>query len=223
MEIGSKAWARFKSVKMKGHKVFKGSNEILFNRGMTVIAGPGGSGKTTIFNLLAAMGPEVTVEGNQELLRKYGRFFFIDSENAAPRPGDAPWNCIPCGGHRFSAEIVMRDMFSEMLALKPGMARMHGDLDPSLMAAGEKRCLWYAETFAALQVLKMDLPVVIDSPYSLLDAELRRGVSAFLRKQPRQIVLLCSVSEFVGLEKPDYVLENFDGGSKVRKVKLVNG
>jgi ABC-type cobalamin/Fe3+-siderophores transport system ATPase subunit len=182
MEIGSNAWARFKSVKLDDHKAFKGSNEIMFNRGMTVIAGPGGSGKTTIFNLLAAMGPEVTVEGNQELLGKYGRFFFIDSENAVPGPGDAPWNGIPCGGHRFSAEIMTRDIFQEIVALKPGKARLHGDLDSSVMAGGEKRSLLYAETFAALQVIKMDLPVVIDSPFGMLDAELRKEIAAIAQR-----------------------------------------
>lgn len=218
MDIGSKAWARFKSVKLDDHKVFKGSNEIEFNRHMTVIAGPGGSGKTMIFNLLAAMGPEVETEGNREILRKYGRFFFIGPEKCEPGPGDAPWNCIPCGGHRFGAEVLARDMFSEMLALKPEKARLHSNLDPSIMAAGEERCLRYAETFAALQVIKMDLPVVIDSPFGMLDAELRRGVSAFLRRQPRQIVLLCLVSEFVVTEKPDYLLEVNRDGSIVKKL-----
>jgi hypothetical protein len=94
------------------------------------------------------MGPETEMEGNLELMRKYGRFFFIGSEKNESDPGDAPWNGIPCGGHRFSAEIMTRDMFQEIVALKPGKARLHGDLDPSVMAGGEKRCLRYAETFA---------------------------------------------------------------------------
>jgi hypothetical protein len=128
------------------------------------------------------MGPETEMEGNLELMRKYGRFFFIGSEKNESDPGDAPWNGIPCGGHRFSAEIMTRDMFQEIVALKPGKARLHGDLDPSVMAGGEKRCLRYAETFAALQVIKMDLPVVIDSPFGMLDAELRKEIAAIAQR-----------------------------------------
>jgi ATPase subunit of ABC transporter with duplicated ATPase domains len=220
MEIGSKAWARFVSVKLDGYKVFNGNNTIEFNRGMTVIAGPGGSGKTTIFNLLAAMGAEAEMKGNLELIRKYGRFFFIDSENAAPGPGEDPCTCIPCGGHRFSHEVSTGAIFAEMTGA--GHKKAWGT-DPALLPFGEQRCRWYASAFAALEVLKMDLPVVIDSPYARLDPELRQGVSAFLRRQSCQLVLLGHESEFAGLEKPDHVLENVDGGSRARKRDHVNG
>jgi hypothetical protein len=37
------------------------------------------------------MGPETEMEGNLELMRKYGRFFFIGSEKNESDPGDAPW------------------------------------------------------------------------------------------------------------------------------------
>ena len=58
------------------------------------------------------------------------------------------------------------------------------------MSAGERVCLGYAFAFAVRKVLNLGLPIVFDSPYSVLDARLRKGVQTFLKKQVCQQILL---------------------------------
>jgi energy-coupling factor transporter ATP-binding protein EcfA2 len=216
MEINLKAWVRFVRVKLQNFKMFDDSSEITFSKDKTVIAGPGGSGKTQIYNLLESLSSKVEVEGNLELLRKYGRFIFINSENATPSSGKDPCASIACGGHRFSHEVSTGAIFAEMTGA--GFKKAWGT-DIAMLIFGEQRCMWYASVFAALEVLKINFPVVIDSPFAMLDNDLRQGVSAFFKKQSGQIILLGVESEFVGLEKPDYVLETVGSTVRVRKIK----
>jgi len=217
MEIQSKAWARFVRVKLQNYMMFDENSEITFSNGKTVIAGPVSSNRTQIFHLLESLSKKVEVEGNFELLRKYGHFFFINSD---PMPQDwrnMPYACIPCGGHRFSEEIISWDFFQEMIATRQGKEVRIEDFDFKHLSQQEKRCWWYASAFATKQVLKLNLPIVIDSPYAMLDNKLRQGVNAFLKKQSGQLILIGVESEFVGLEKSDFILEPVGSSVKVRK------
>lgn len=208
---------RFISLKLQDHGVFKGSNEIVFGRGVTVIAGAAGMGKTTIVRVLAGLGPEVTTEGGQELIQKYGRLIFLGSRSALLGREELFAGIIYDLWDR-EAMMETRAIFMKMLVPKLRNARAPRDLDPSKMAAGERCCLGYASAFAARKALGLDLPVVFDSPYGILDRESRQGVSAFLREQSCQRILLGLKDEFSGLEKPDYVLEMVEDGTRVRKV-----
>ncbi len=55
---------RFEKLSMQNYGVFQGSNEFVFNNQRTVIMGANGTGKTTIFNALANLGPAPGVEPN---------------------------------------------------------------------------------------------------------------------------------------------------------------
>lgn len=211
------ASVRFIGLKLQDHGVFRGSNEIVFGRGVTVIAGATGTGKTTIISALTSLGSEVVTEGDRELIQKYRRLIFFGSHSEL------------LGREELFAGIIyglwdretmqeMRAIFMKMLVLKLRNARAPRDLDPSKMAAGERCCLGYASAFAARKALGLDLPVVFDSPYGILDRDLRQGVSAFLQEQSCQRILLGLEDEFSGLEKPDYVLEIIEDGTRVRKV-----
>ena len=76
------------------------------------------------------------------------------------------------------------------------------------MTAGERICLGYAYAFAVRKVLNIDLPVVFDAPYASLDSELRQRVSAFLKKQSCQQIILGCDYEFYEEGKPHYKLKH---------------
>jgi hypothetical protein len=94
-----------------------------------------------------------------------------------------------------------------MLYRKPWKAELRKDLSPLTMAAGERVCLGYAYAFAVRKVLNLDLPVVLDSPYSRIDLEQRRAVRTFLKEQPYQQILLGNESEFSEEGNPHYALD----------------
>lgn len=208
----------FVSLQLRGHGIFQDGGEIIFGRRRTVIAGGGGSGKTTIVRALAGLGAEVTVIGDRKFLRKHSRLVFLDERFLPIVPGKT---INPSDGDMLSsaerAETLA--MFTEMLAAKPLKARMHRDLNPGPMASGERCCLALASVFAARKTLGLELPIVIDSPFALLDTELKLGVRQFLYRQECQVILLGHEVEFADGEEIDYRLESAASATQVKKVK----
>lgn len=82
------------------------------------------------------------------------------------------------------------------------------ELHREIMTVSEKVCLNYAYALAVLKVLHLDVPVVFDSPYGVLDLVMRDMVCAFLEKQSCQQILLGIESEFQEKNKPQYRLDN---------------
>ena len=98
-----------------------------------------------------------------------------------------------------------RKFFQSILSSKPWKIDAHRDLNVQVMAAGEKICFGYAFVFAVREALKLDVPVVLDSPYAILDDCLRKGLRDFLANQPCQQVLLGQFVVAVVPSAPDHV------------------
>ena len=178
------------------------SAEVRFKEGLTVLVFPDAGGRRRFFSRLLEMGPDVVVEGNVALLHKYGRFFFIDDR---PLSDVWPSECIPGGEQRFHHEVGCGYDLAEMTGIAKDRAWA---MTTEEMTPAEKRCCRYASAFATLEVLKMDLPVVIDSPYGLLEHELRRRVSAFMHRRKGQLILLGMEDEFREIEDVDRSMDN---------------
>jgi len=231
-------YVRFVKLHLKNYGIFLGSNELNFDRHRTLIVGGGGSGKTLIANALAKLGPvkgikahfnadhpemsvEVVTKGNRNLVNKYGSVIFLSCEFTELPTFNLETPFAGIFSHK-NGEVVMteaRTIFHALLSRKPMKNEIYKNLNPVTMAAGERVCLGYAYSFAIRKVMNLDLPVVLDSPYSRLDPELRHGVRAFLKEQPCQQILLGGDYEFKEEDKPHYILDYdyMEGCSRVRK------
>jgi len=227
---------RFLKLQLKNYGIFLGSNKINFDRRRTLIVGMNGTGKTTIVNALANLGPatgvkpnhqamhsemsvEVVTEGNRNLITKYGSLIFLYSEfPELNMPDNENSLTYVFDQHQLKAiKNEAKGIFQSVLSRNSGKMEANKDLNHNTMAAGEKVCLSYAYAFAVRKILTLDLPVVFDSPYARLDKWLGQGVCAFLREQPYQQIILGHKAEFEEEEKPHYILEYADGYSRVVK------
>ncbi len=76
----------------------------------------------------------------------------------------------------------------------------------------------YARVLAIREAVNLDLPLVIDGPYNILDAALRKSISDYLKKLTAQQILLSSPLGLSNIEAPQYRLERFGNGSIVKEV-----
>ena len=231
-------YLRFISLRLQDYKVFGGLNDLRFNRHRTLIVGDRGTGKTTIVEALENLGPPkrdqktltlkdqpgsslaIVTEGNRELIKKYRSLIFINREsdrNLAMYGQEPELEGMVPNSARKTVASKTRSIFKRILYHKPGKIDSHRDLNPQIMAAGERICFGYALVFAVREVLKLDIPVIFDSPYAMLDKELRKGMRDFLKTQPCQQILLGHECEFLKEERPKYILVYTENYSHVRK------
>lgn len=226
---------RFVKLHLRNYGIFLGSNELNFDRHRTLILGRCGTGKTTIVNALAHLGPaqgvkahihakhpemsvEVVTKGNRKLVNEWRSVIFLSYEftelpmfnQETPFTGILNHQCLE------AVRTEAREIFQTVLHRKPWKLEPHKDLITRTMSAGERVCLGYAFAFAIRKVLNLDLPVVLDSPYGRLDSEKRQAVRAFLKDQPCQQILLGSELEFDEEDKPHHVLDYKKGYSRAR-------
>ncbi|MBI5741328.1 MAG: hypothetical protein HZA16_11505 [Nitrospirae bacterium] len=225
---------RFEKILLRDYGIFSGPNELSLDRNRTLIVGAAATGKTTIVNALAGLGPargirahvnsanpdisvEVVTRGNRDLIKKHGNLIFLGcrSADAFMRDPEIIFADILDRQNREAVRAEARTIFQRMLILTP-WKNEHKDMNHSIMSAGERVCLFYAFAFAIRKVLDLDLPAVFDSPYGLLDSGLRQGVRAFLKEQSCQQILLGIESEFEEDESLHYILEYTGGCSRIR-------
>lgn len=223
---------RFVKIHLVDYGIFRGANTIEFKQHQTLIYGKSGTGKTTIANALAHLGPapgvnphilgdslkmsvEVETTGNRELVKKYADIIFLGSEVIDNQ--EAIFECTGTNQNREDINDEAISIFRALLPDKPCKIEMHDDLNYNIMTAGEKICLGYAFAFAARKVLNLDIPYVFDSPYGMLDAELRNGVCAFLKKESCQQIMLGSENEFGKEDKAHFTLNYTNNSSQVIK------
>jgi ABC-type glutathione transport system ATPase component len=227
---------RFEKVHLHNYGIFRGSNDVVFDRQRTIIVGAGGTGKTIIMNAIAHLGPapgvrpnvyadspemfvNVTTSGDRNLVKRYGSIIFFGYESVL---------MLIHNQEDISAELLddqqrktirdeLRNIFRTLLERKPGRVNLHKDLNPDLMPAGEKFCFGYAFAFAVRKVLNLDLPAVFDSPYGWVDVEIKQQVSAFLKGQSCQQILLGHEEEFAYDDHPHYRLKYTGECSRIEK------
>lgn len=225
---------RFEKILLQNYGIFLGSNEIIFDQNSTFIVGTGGVGKTTLVDALANLGPvsgvkphhgvdssemsvTVTTSGNRELVKKYGSVIFLDVNKMLESSyQETVLTDILNDQNRNVVKDEAREIFRVMLSQNFGKIESHQDLNPNTMPAGERICLGYAYIFALRKVLNLDLPVVFDSHFGMLDLQLRQAVRAFLKEQPYQQIILGNEQEFNEEDKPRYTLDYIDGYSRAR-------
>ena len=228
-------YLRFVSLRLQDYKIFRGLNDFRFNSHQTLIIGDNGTGKTIIAEALENLGyPKrsqktstikdrtgssvaVITDGNSGLIKKYRSFIFLNQESVenlvAHRQDPKLKAMIPSSAQKVVASKTRR-IFHGILPWKIDVYR---DLNVDVMAAGDKICFGYAFVFAVREALKLDVPVVLDSPYAMLDEGLRKGVRDFLADQPCQQILLGHECKFLKEERPKYILVNVEGYSHVMK------
>jgi len=225
---------RFMKIHLVDYGIFRGSNRIEFKKHQTLICGMNGTGKTTIANALAHLDPapgvnphiladspkmsvEVETVGNRELIKQYADIIFLGCEFELMDNQEAIFKSIESNQHREEIKDEARSIFHVLLSEKPWKTKIPDDLNYNIMPASEKMCLGYAFAFAARKVLNIDIPCVFDSPYGMLDIELRDGVCAFLKKQSYQQIMLCSENEIGKEDKAHFTLNYINNSSQVIK------
>ncbi len=199
---------RFEKLLLQNYGVFAGVHDFAFNPGRTVIVGRSGSGKTTLCRALAYLRPArhilpnehagtaemkvtVTTSGNRDLIRKYRRLIFLRESELSGCYDQATILLAPLEARcRDVCRKEAADIFAEFVQGKPHKVAEHGDFNPSGMAAGERVCLFLAYAIAARKASGFDLPLVLESPYVVLDSCLRVQVDAFLRHQQCQQIFI---------------------------------
>ncbi|MEI8344919.1 MAG: AAA family ATPase [Candidatus Omnitrophota bacterium] len=209
-----KRYLRFVSLRFRNYRVFQGVNEFRFNRHQTIIVGGSATGKTTIVEALANLGPKIGItahlglirrrarsvvktEGDRQLLHQYKDLIVLKSEDVM--------GVIEKYQRLSKVQDRARMNFQMILSRKPCKIKPHQDISPRFMAIGERQALYYAYIFAAREILELDVPVVIDDLYSCLDVELKQGLSDFLKNQSCQKILLAN-DHLRQEEHADYVL-----------------
>ena len=227
---------RFVRLRLRGYKIFGSFNDFRFNQERTLIIGANGTGKTIIVEALESLGASrstqpfrvvnshgvssvaVVTEGDCELIKKYRSLIFLNRESleylVTQRQDPVIKNMVPDSA-RGEVASKTREFFQSILSFKEGKLYTYRDLNPHIMAAGEKICFGFAFVFAVREALKLDIPVVLDSPYAMLDEVLRKGVRNFLESQSCQQILLGHECEFTEEEKPKYILVHVEDHSHV--------
>jgi hypothetical protein len=217
----------FIRLRFRDYKIFGGINDFRFNRYKTLIVGKGGTGKTTIAETLNYLGHAkdphrkllrqdhavssiaVVTEGNCDLANKYRHLILINSDYAGflanYNQPDYLRRIVPRGMWSTFA-FERQKVFHKILSYKKCKIDLSREFNPQVMARGEKVCFGYACFFAIRNTLKLDIPVVLDSPYAMLDEELRKGFRKFLDTQSCQQILLGNECEFSKEEIPKYIL-----------------
>lgn len=220
---------RFERLHLQNYGVFAGSNDFVFDRHRTLIVGAGDTGKTTIVNALAHLGPApgvqphyhadpsemsviVSTSGDRTLVKRYGSVMFLRCESVLMlvRNQGAILAEVLDRQHRKAVRDEARDIFQTLVGRTPGKAKAHKGLNHDGMSMGVRVCLSFAFVFAVRKVLNLDLPAVFDKSYACLDSPLRDGVRAFLREQKCQQILLGTESEFREEDKAHYKLDRVD-------------
>ena len=220
-------FVRLEKIILHNYGIFKGTHDFVLEPHRTIIQGDSGTGKTTIVNALAKLGPvpgvmtnisakssemfvKVITKGDRSLVQKFKSIIFVSDECSRFFP-DALLKLQE--GFTNSQKAMIRNetkhIFSTLLKDKPCKLEIYKNLDPSVlnsMALGEKVCYYYASVFAIRKVLGLDLPIVFDGPYACFDLPLRQGVRAFLEKQECQQILFGSEVELQEDGEPNYIL-----------------
>lgn len=197
-------------------RYYRGNCSYIFNENITTIVGKMGAGKTTLLNTLHSLGLEqhafdcddidgaqLITHGNRELITKYSDIMFIQCENMTIKLDDVYRKAIKrCDPVKLDSVIL--NIFNNLVENQPHKIKIAGGLNPLKMVnTTEMICFRYAVVFATRKLLKLNLPLVLDDPYSYLDSEIAESLKEFLLTQDCQKIFLLRERR---RKKPDYIL-----------------
>lgn len=209
--VANPPYCRFTRVVMNDYGCFRGLNVITFAPGQNYVIAPNGSGKTTIARTLAILGTspdrlghvgvpsprpyvDVAVDGNPQLIEKFRNLIFITEENSRlPFQSD-----FFTGLDRAKLEQEAQRIYLEFFPYRKH-ALVGRRLDELISArsfgTGEVMMARYAYVFAARYLLEVELPLVLDSPFSSLDLLHRRELSRLLDGLSCQVIVMATESQ----------------------------
>ena len=201
----------FKEIDFVNPENFNGHRSLILSKKRTIFAGGPESGNDKIFKALLnscsqknfkeneELRPEeravrIKFEGDQELIKNFNSIVFFDGEINELSIFDKLFRLF---NHELkeSLDSEAKTIFNALLKNKPHKRKFHSDLEPSLMATGEKTCLKYAYVFAIRKVLHLSLPFVAKAPFASLDHELQSSLKEFFDDFREQQILLLGLHE----------------------------
>jgi energy-coupling factor transporter ATP-binding protein EcfA2 len=195
---------RIKNIEIKDYKIFS-VGRIDFKKGLTVIVGGNGTGKTILFNMLR-VGVTKQISGYKVVCtgapsRENLNLIFVDEERVRFLSHSKNTKELM---NRFgkqwdkTSEAVFNAVFPDSFL---DGKQWDPILDDLFFASGH-----YLEGLVALltmrKLLKVKDPLVLDSIFGRLDSDLRKSYYSVLKKFAEQII--CLETDF---PKPDYKLE----------------
>lgn len=220
----------FQKLQIVDYGVFWGVNEVEFNQHQTIIFGSGGSGKTTITEILKNLGPindikknrfsnasdfsvKLEYQGDPDQFKKYSRFTFLNGTDL----DDFTLSTFDNVKQKNINELA-DVFFNKMLNYKTHKMDSHLSSQFDKMSMSEKMVYFYAYFFAVRNILDIILPLILDSPLGRMDYKCRKGVAEFVNNEKsQQIILLRFEEELIEFEHPHYKIENTNKGSKIFK------
>jgi hypothetical protein len=197
---------------MCDYGVFRGFNEIEFHSGLNVILGPNGAGKTTILEALTNPGSlparrvhlgiphpqmsfEVETHGNAELLGRHRDLIFLHEDFYTLSLEELPeW--LQADDPDRLEEDASRIYLQWIPYLESPLRRY---TLPEMLwkgfGSGDKLLASLAYVFAARNQLGLDLPLVMERPFSILDTRHSERLASHIRQLPDQVILLMTDSE----------------------------
>jgi hypothetical protein len=208
----SSGYCRFSRLAMRDYGVFRGFNELHFTPGLNVILGHNGSGKTTMLEALAnpdsppaprahlgMPNPRISVDvdtlGNPDLLRRHRDLVFLDEYwcSAAQRDSRAWRNSALADQLADEA----KDIFLQFVPYRESALKQRNMKDVLVrgFGAGETQLAALSYAFAARNALDLDLPLVMERPFSMLDCHHGEKLASYISQLPNQVILLMTESE----------------------------
>jgi hypothetical protein len=203
----------FEDICLQNYGIFQNPTKLVFDHQSTFVVGANGSGRTTIFNALACLGPApgvksnvhletpvmsvtVSVNGNKALIQEYSHLIFIGEEARDHGTAEKLLDAV-AERDRDTVEMMARSIFQGLLVRKCGNITAHRVWEWNwAMAQGERVCLNYSYFFAVREYLGLALPMVIEQPFGLLDPELSLGLCEYLMQIDCQKILFLGESEY---------------------------
>jgi len=205
-------YCRFSRLAMCDYGPFRGPNELRFTPGLNVILGYNGAGKTTILEALAnpgappprrahrgipdpKMSVEVETDGNPELLRRHRDLVFLNEDSFIHIRREVPeWlrSDDPARLEEDAKRIYLqwlpyRESPLGRYTLREVLWKGFGMGDITLASL--------AYVFAARNQLGLDLPLVMERPFSVLDHYHGEHLATYISQLPDQVILLMTEIE----------------------------
>jgi len=213
-------FVQFENLSLRNYETFFEYSAIKFSSSRTVIVNRNGFGKTTIFNALKHLGPAPNVQpsfgaenqeifvkvetaGNRDFVTQYSKLIFIDDDAYFELEKSAS-----IGKEAFLDFGQARQEIFERLSVfwAPKLPNCSDiDLNPNGFPMGIIFCARLSAIFAVRNNLDIDLPIVFDSVFGMIDIQLRKGIKEYLSSLNCQQIWLCSACELDG-EEIDYEL-----------------